>query len=355
MASRVALGTVWQHSALLGAGFSKNWGGYLASEIVGAMLSDPLIERSDRLRQLLLQELDFEVALAEVRARHDIYSDAERAAFETVVRNAFDLHDQSLRHKLGDVSGAVALWQDFCEMMLRPLVDAAKEESRTFLFSLNQDLFIERALCRSHPTPPRLPGVTWDYRSDIPAPWFPTTPGRWHLDPLDVEKDLAWVDADGLEGLQFGGGIMNFIKLHGSYNWRAQSPDEGVMVLGGAKEVSISKYPILSLYFDVFREICSTKDMRLLVVGYSFRDAHVNEPIVDGVRSNGLKLFIIDPKAPAELRSQLMRGHYGDIWKGVYGYVSRPLSESFGRTRRENLQSGEAMQIRRAFYRGVFA
>jgi hypothetical protein len=65
--SKVALGTTWQHSALLGAGFSKNWGGYLAAEMVGAMLSDPLVERSDRLRRLLLEELDFEAALAEVR------------------------------------------------------------------------------------------------------------------------------------------------------------------------------------------------------------------------------------------------------------------------------------------------
>ena len=125
------------------------------------------------------------------------------------------------------------------------------------------------------------------------------------------------------------------------------------MVLGGGKDVSIAKYPILSFYFDVFREICATKGMRLLVVGYSFRDAHVNEPIMDGVRSNDLKLFIIDPKPPAALRSQLVLGRYGDIWKGVHGYVSRPLSEVFGRTRRENLQSGEALQIRRAFYRGV--
>jgi len=82
--------------------------------------------------------------------------------------------------------------------------------------------------------------------------------------------------------------------------------------------VAIAKHPILSFYFDVFRAVCLTPGMRLLIVGYSFRDSHVNEIIVDGIRSGGLKLFIIDPKSPAELRS------------------------------------GEASQIRRAFYRGVF-
>jgi hypothetical protein len=65
-------------------------------------------------------------------------------------------------------------------------------------------------------------------------------------------------------------------------------------------------------------------------------------------------LFIIDPKSPPELRSQLALGRYGDIWKGVHAHVSRPLSEVFGRAPRGgDVQSGEALQIRRAFYRGV--
>jgi hypothetical protein len=73
--------------------------------------------------------------------------------------------------------------------------------------------------------------------------------------------------------------------------------------------------------------------MRRLIVGYSFRDPHVNEVIVDGIRSSGLKLFIIDPKSPMELRRQLALGRYGDIWKGIHAHVSRPLSEVFGRSR----------------------
>ena len=147
---------------------------------------------------------------------------------------------------------------------------------------------------------------------------------------------------------------MNFIKLHGSYNWRTAEPGEDVMVLGGAKEISIARYPILSFYFDVFRSVCRMEGMRLLVVGYSFRDAHVNEIIAQGVREKGLKLFIIDPKPPSQLRSQLVLGRYGDIWDGIHAYVSRPVSEAFGRSGRGNLQSGEALQIRRAFYRGIY-
>jgi hypothetical protein len=259
----VDLGSIWPHSALLGAGFSNNWGGYLAAEMWGAILGDALVEQNVSLRRLLLEEPDFEVALAEVRSRGGKYTDADRETFEAAVRHAFDLHDQNLRHKLGDVDGAVPLWQGFYEMMLRPMVDAPIERrAPTFLFTLNQDLFLERALCRSHPTPPRLPGVSWDFNSDVPAPWFPTTPGRWHLDSLDPRTDIASVATGDLTGTEFGGGRMNFIKLHGSYNWRTPGPGEDVMVLGGAKEVSIARYPILSFYFDVFRSVCLTEGMR---------------------------------------------------------------------------------------------
>jgi len=147
---------------------------------------------------------------------------------------------------------------------------------------------------------------------------------------------------------------MNYIKLHGSYNWRTGGPSEDVMVLGGAKEVSIARYPILSFYFDVFRSVCLAPGMRLLIVGYSFRDRHVNEIIAQGVRESGLKLFIIDPKPPTQLRNQLVLGRYGDIWEGVHAYVSRPVSEAFGISKRGNPQSGEALQVRRALYRGVY-
>lgn len=344
----------WPYTVLLGAGLSRNWGGYLAAEIWGAMMADRLMEEHDSLRHLLLSEPDFERALAEVRTRRDRFGERERSAFETVVRNAFDLQDQNLRHKLGDADDASELWNDFSEMILRPLIDTPTErQAPSFLFSLNQDLFIERALCRSQPLAPRLPGVVWEYDSSVPAPWFPKTPGRWKLDTFDATKDIAHVESTGFDGIGYGG-TLNFVKLHGSYNWRAASANEDVMVLGGAKETSIARHPILTYYFDLFRHICRTKGMRLLVIGYSFRDAHINDVIADGVRSAGLKLFVIDPKPPSDLRQQLVLGRYGDIWNSVHGYVSRPISEAFG-TRGRSTRSGEALQIRRAFYRGVFA
>ena len=65
---------------LTGAGFSRNWGGYLASEMWGAILGHPAVEANGRLRQALLDQTDFEAALFEVRTRRDHFKQQDRIA-----------------------------------------------------------------------------------------------------------------------------------------------------------------------------------------------------------------------------------------------------------------------------------
>lgn len=48
---------------LIGAGFSRNWGGLLANEVAGRLLAHPAIKARPNLRKLLLDEPSFEDAL----------------------------------------------------------------------------------------------------------------------------------------------------------------------------------------------------------------------------------------------------------------------------------------------------
>ena len=64
--------------------------------------------------------------------------------------------------------------------------------------------------------------------------------------------------------------------------------------MGGQKAVSIDQFPILSWYHREFKQCLLRPDAQLMVIGYSFSDAHINDAISDGVK-RGLKLFIIDP------------------------------------------------------------
>ena len=52
--------------------------------------------------------------------------------------------------------------------------------------------------------------------------------------------------------------------------------------------------PVLSWYYEEFRKHLKRRDAKLMIVGYSFSDAHINEAILDGIKSGNLKIFIID-------------------------------------------------------------
>ena len=66
-------------------------------------------------------------------------------------------------------------------------------------------------------------------------------------------------------------GGFNVIKLHGSFNWRT-ADGRNAMIIGAGKGDKIARSPLLSWYFDIFRQVLSAGDVRLLIVGYGLGD-----------------------------------------------------------------------------------
>ena len=57
------IGNFSRRVLLTGAGWSRNWGGQLANEVWSALVGHPLVRNNARLRDLLLEENAFELAL----------------------------------------------------------------------------------------------------------------------------------------------------------------------------------------------------------------------------------------------------------------------------------------------------
>jgi hypothetical protein len=55
-----------RHVLLIGAGFSRNWGGLLASEVQASIFNHPAVQARSRLRAMVLDR-PFEDALEETR------------------------------------------------------------------------------------------------------------------------------------------------------------------------------------------------------------------------------------------------------------------------------------------------
>jgi hypothetical protein len=107
--------------------------------------------------------------------------------------------------------------------------------------------------------------------------------------------------------------------------------------MGGQKAIHIQQFPILTSYHQLFREYLLRQDARLMVIGYSFSDAHINTAIGDAV-DNGLKLFIIGPsgvdvldKRQKEPVCRPSRDEYKDkLAPNIIGASRRPLTSIFG-------------------------
>jgi hypothetical protein len=159
------------------------------------------------------------------------------------------------------------------------------------LFTLNQDLLLERHYLRN--------ACFAD-----PSGWR-----GWKV--VGMRRDLPEGDA-GMGGAGIpGGGKSNtwrwvagpqdvptncqpYYKLHGSSNWRGAN-DVPIMVGGTGKRGLIDHFPVLASLHRAFKDQLSIGHVRLVVIGYSFGDEHINEVVMNAADGGNLEIFIIDP------------------------------------------------------------
>jgi len=136
-------------------------------------------------------------------------------------------------------------------------------KNKSFIFTLNQDLFFERLYLRNFRNH-SIPGI------DNNPEWFTTN----YNQPLE-ESDYCKLPSEDelnnknilLEGNYF------LIKLHGSCNWTSFDGSE-MMVIGRGKKIQTE--PLLKRYFDIFDYVLSRGLHRLFIIGYGFGDIYIN-------------------------------------------------------------------------------
>ena len=312
------------HILLTGAGFSRNWGGWLTDEVFEYLLGCPEINQDIQtaLWRSKNSKLGFENTLQDLRAeaekhKHDRPTSNVKT-FERMLEGMFD-----------------SMNNGFKMVRFNPLVPSFTrgpehdpDHIRHFLasfdaiFTLNQDCLLE--LKCNEPGFHQLSEGRW---RDMYCPGLKplTANGTPYGPPGLFEPDSKLYQIEPHQ--------QPYFKLHGSSNWR--TGDSTLLVMGGNKGQDIEKHFLLRSYHARFTSILQKPDTRLVIIGYSFRDPHINEKILNGIKT-GLKLFLIDPngidvlsdeiRVPTNNSMTLRQAIYGSI----LGASRRSLNSTFG-------------------------
>jgi hypothetical protein len=259
------------HFLLTGAGFSRNWGGWLANEAFEYLLGAPEID--DYLRNVLwaakLRGEGFEGALSMVQGAYaSSKSDEAKRRLDKFTQAVIGMFDamQLAFNKL-----------DYRESALRLQRFLSQFDA---IFTLNQDTLLETIYAGE---------VRWSerwYGSYLPYMKFIEEPIHPHYFMLrePMMQDLEFATHENTQPIY---------KLHGSYNWFAEPQGERLLVMGGNKTASIDTFQVLARYQAEFQTMLSQPDTHLMIIGYRFGDSHVNDAIQIAA-TKGAKIFIID-------------------------------------------------------------
>jgi hypothetical protein len=244
----------------------------------------------------------------------------------TALLDAYKQLDQRIRNlHINQFGGAVDLDK------LRMILDrfSGSGNVRGYFFTLNQDLFIER----------------WHLSED--QLWVPGISNH-----VSRKKEAALSDEDVIvvptvemmekhrerndDSRISTYGRFQYIKLHGSWNWRT-SDGKSAMVIGRGKETRIMQEPLLSWYLETFESVLSKGSRKLLVIGYGFRDPHINDVIARCVKEHDLELYILSPLSPETFQHHLKLHAFGSsndsrplsgvLWRGLAGYFQGSLRD----------------------------
>ncbi|MFA4917383.1 MAG: SIR2 family protein [Syntrophales bacterium] len=306
---------------LTGAGFTHNFGGFLAvdmwDEIHNHFQRYNRSTENSRLLKEIKKNFNYEELYQTVERSSD-FNPQEKEAFMNAVLSAYDTLDKivcSYKSRIPNITAEVDTSK------LRNFFQLLNGQGRNFgfFFTLNQDILIERYFSEG-PTGPVLPGIKANYaRFNI---------GRYKsLDSTDYPTVMKDRELEKAKMTMKSLGHLYYIKLHGSYDWRDEQ-NRARMIIGMHKADQIGADDILSWYFRLFEEVLSLNKRRLLIIGYGFGDPHINKVIINAIKNHHLKIYVISPEARVSFREKVNRID-SDLWKSTAGYYPYSLKKLF--------------------------
>ncbi len=253
---------------LTGAGFSRNWGGWLANEAFEYLLGVDGLH--PRVRRMLWEHKERKTGF------EGVYTALKGAATNPVEAEVFRSFDAA-------VAGMFHVMRGGFERATIDLPMLRFLASFAAIFTLNQDTFLElKYLCL---TGEGIRSASNGVFFGVEAPGLRSAADQEFMPPgFYTPCDAPYTLRDRFQP---------YFKLHGSSNWAAPENGKLMLIIGGGKDIEIRKSPLLSWYFEEFEK--RIRGNQVVIVGYSFNDEHINTILAAAARS-GTRYFIVDPR-----------------------------------------------------------
>jgi len=299
-----------------GAGFTKNFGGLLAKEMWSEIFNNSKVQSYPRIKELLISDFDYESIYHSILNGN--FAEDEKKVINDVILEAYRSLDDICREWIfrNDAPNPVNIYG------VNKLIECFSGGANKigFFFTLNQDLFVER-----HFNSPN---------SGLIHPGIRKIPDKYKTNiqlPLENQDFITLPTDSELTGnaTNLYSATIHYVKLHGSYGWLSSS-GLNRYIIGKDKEDQIASEPLLSWYFGLFRKVLSNPCRKILIIGYGFRDAHINEILASFIKNFGLKLYVISPSNQSKFIESIRSVEYGEtLIQGLSGYFPYKLLDIF--------------------------
>ena len=301
---------------LTGAGFTHNFGGPLARDMWAEIFNNRPLQESQRLRELLLNQFDFESVYFDVMTKPG-WDEREKEVLAGAVSAAYERVDEIVRGWVYRMDAPFPV-NDYG---VRELIQrfAGNRNNPGYFFTLNQDLFIERKYRGDEIL--RIPGVPHNPR------WF----GPDNQQSLTADDNRQLPTEEQLEEEKdtlFTGSNFYYVKLHGSQNWLGSDGNHRI-VIGRDKDNQINREPLLRNYLSAFNNVLSQGGCRLLIIGCGFGDDHINSVMANAIQEHGLRIYVLCPIQINEFSESMIGGDKNVIYGALAGYFCCDLLSLF--------------------------
>ncbi len=304
---------------ITGAGFSKDLGAYLAEELAPKIFN--IEDMPKDLRKIVGDnKFDYELAFDKATGKYaKIFENALSEIFKKIDKEITSGISENSHHRL------LKLLQS--------------RDKYNFIVTLNQDLAVERFhLLMSEGNIENKPGQPKETIEKTIGLNFPFTNyfmadvvgSKWNGN-FCIQRQRDYNFENFQQVIKYSRenilkiGQTNYIKLHGSANW-SHSEGKNVLISGVKKERKIHAYNVLRANFSLFEKLSEIPKLRIVIVGYGFKDTHVNN-IISKAIENGAELAIIQPTKQKDFYDNTLNACSEKLKYSITKYFNKPLKE----------------------------